>query len=66
MVQVIITYIIILAAFGMLIYRILQFFNLTKKKTAKCSGCTTGCSLKELHVVNKAKFDTKDQYSLYL
>lgn len=66
MVQDIIAYLIIGSAFGILIYRILQFFNLTKKKPAKCGGCTSGCSLKELHVVNKVKFDMKDQYRYYL
>jgi hypothetical protein len=66
MVQDIIAYLIIGAAFGILAYRILQFFNLTKRKPAKCGGCATGCSLKELHVVNKAKFNKKDQYRFYL
>lgn len=66
MIQDIIAYLIVGAAFGILIYRILQFFNLTGTKQSKCGGCTTGCSLKELHVVNKAKFDKKDQYRFYL
>jgi hypothetical protein len=51
MVQDIISYLIIGVAFGILIYRILQFFNITEKKQAKCSGCASGCSLKEQHVV---------------
>lgn len=66
MVQDIIAYLTIAAAFGVLIYRILQFFNLTGTKQAKCGGCTTGCSLKELHVASKPKFDRNDQYRLYL
>jgi hypothetical protein len=66
MIQDIIAYIIIIAAFGILLYRILQFFNLTKKKPAKCGNCATSCSLKELHIVNKDKFDNKDQYRFYL
>ena len=66
MVQDIIAYLIISAAFGLLLYRVLQFFNLTKKKPAKCGGCASGCSLKELHVVNIAKFDKDDQYRIYL
>ncbi len=65
MVQDIIAYIIIIIAFGVLVYRILQFFNLTKKKASKCGGCTTGCSLKELHIANKAKFNKNDLYSFY-
>ena len=65
MVQDIIAYIIIAAAFGVLGFRILQFFNLTKKKASKCGGCSTGCSLKELHVANKPKFNKNDQYSFY-
>lgn len=66
MVQNIIAYLIISLAFGIFGYRILQFFNLTQKKASKCGGCTSGCSLKELHVVNKAKFDKIDQYRFYL
>lgn len=65
MIQDIITYLIIVSAFGILTYRILQFFNLTRKKADKCGGCSTGCSLKELHVVNKAKFDKKELYRFY-
>lgn len=66
MIQEIIAYIVIWTAFGILAYRILQFFNLTKKKPAKCGGCATGCSLKETHVVNKPKFNKNDQYRFYL
>ncbi len=65
MFQDIIAYIIVIAAFGVLVYRILQFFNVTKKKASKCGGCTTGCSLKELHIANKTKFNKNDQYSFY-
>ncbi|OFX52366.1 MAG: hypothetical protein A2066_00310 [Bacteroidetes bacterium GWB2_41_8] len=65
MIQDIIAYLIIVSAFGILTYRILQFFNLTRKKADKCGGCSTGCSLKELHVVNKAKFDKKELYRFY-
>lgn len=66
MIQEIIAYLIIIAAFGIFIYRILQFFNLTSKKADKCGGCSTGCSLKELHVVNnKVKFDKKELYRFY-
>lgn len=66
MVQDIIAYIIILAAFCLLFYRVLQFFNLTNKKPTTCGGCVSGCSLKELNVVKKAKFDKDDQYRIYL
>lgn len=66
MIQDIIAYLIISAAFGILVFRILQFFNLTKKKPTKCVGCESGCSLKEMHVVNKIKYDKNDQYRFYL
>ena len=66
MVQDIIAYIIITAAFAILLYRILQFFNLTKKKSNKCVGCATGCSLQELHIVSKSKFNKANQYLYYL
>lgn len=62
MVQDIIAYIIITAAFAILLYRILQFFNLTEKKPSKCGGCATGCSLHELHIVTKSKYNKADQY----
>lgn len=66
MIQNIIAYLIIVSAFGMLTYRILQFFNLTSKKADKCGGCSTGCSLKELHGANnKVKFDKKELYRFY-
>lgn len=66
MIQDIIAYTIVFAAFGFLIFRILQFFNLTRKKQEKCGDCTSGCSIKELHVVDKIKFNNNDRYKFYL
>jgi len=49
MVQEILTYIIILSAFVITIYRVMQFF-ISKKDKNECSGCIGGqCSLKHIH-----------------
>lgn len=66
MFQEITTYAIIATASGFLLFRILQFFNLTKSKQDKCGSCTTGCAAKELHVFKKAKFSKRDPYKIYL
>jgi len=69
MIQEIIAYLIIIAAFGVFIYNILSFFNFSGRKTEKsgnCTGCTTGCEMKELHLINKPKFSKQDQYKFYL
>jgi hypothetical protein len=63
--QNIISYIIIAITFGVLFYRILQFFNLVEKKAPKCGGCSSGCALNEAHA-NKVKFGKKDPYQYYL
>jgi hypothetical protein len=69
MIQDYIAYLIIVIALVIFIHKILLFFNLRSKKSAKsgnCSGCTTGCEMKELHLMNKPKFEKQDQYKLYL
>jgi hypothetical protein len=66
MIQEIITYAIIATASGVLLFRILQFFNLTKTKRDKCGSCSTGCAAKELHVYKKVRFNKKDPYRIYL
>lgn len=69
MIQEYIAYLIIVTAFGYFIFNILSFFNLAGKKTAKsgsCAGCSSGCEIKELHVMNKRKVNKHDQYRFYL
>jgi hypothetical protein len=66
MVQDIIAYLIIITAFGFMIFRIQQFFSLTGTKSTKCCGCATDCSLKKMHIANKVKLDKNDQYRFYL
>jgi len=69
MIQDIIAYLIISFAFGILLIRILRFFNLAGKKTAnnsKCGGCTSGCEMKERHAFNKNKPTNYDQFRLQL
>jgi len=69
MIQDIIAYLILAVTFGIFIRKILLFFNLTGKKTSissKCSGCASGCEMKELNLMNKGKFTKHDQYRLYL
>lgn len=66
MIQEIITYAIITTASGVLLLRILQFFNFTKTKSDKCGSCSTGCAAKELHVFKKVRFNKKDPYRIYL
>ncbi len=69
MIQEIIAWLIIIAAFGMLILHVLRFFNLTGKKNTKpgtCSGCSSGCEMKEIHQISKEKIVSTDQYRYYL
>jgi hypothetical protein len=69
MIQEIIAYLIIIASFGAFIYNILSFFNMVGKKSTKsgnCAGCTSGCEIKELHVMNKPKFSKHNKYQFYL
>jgi hypothetical protein len=58
-----------MVTFGIFIRKILLFFNLAGKKKAdssKCGGCSGGCEMKEIHLMNKGKFTKHDQYRLYL
>lgn len=69
MVQEYIAYLIILAAFGILAKNVLHFFGITGKKAVKsssCSGCSSGCEMKEIHQLTKAKPVKHDQYKFYL
>ncbi len=69
MIQEYIAYLILAIAAGVFIYKILHFFNLTGKKQVKagnCQGCSTGCEMKELHLMSKRGFMKNDQYKLYL
>lgn len=69
MIQEIIAYLIIAFAFGVLILNTLRFFNLIGKKnvnSSKCGGCTSGCEMKELHIMNKNRPVKHDQYKFYL
>ena len=69
MIQNIIVYIIISIAFGTLALNILQFFNLVGKKStnsAKCSGCSGGCEIKELHQFKKEKPTNYNQFRMQL
>ena len=68
MIQEIITYLIVATAFGMAIYRILKSFSLFGKKTssqAQCSGCSGGCEIRELHVMNGKKLTKRNNYQFY-
>jgi len=69
MIKDIIAYLIISVAFGALTLNILQFFNLTGKKTANsssCSGCSTGCEMKELHQYKKGRPTDYNQFRIQL
>jgi hypothetical protein len=69
MIQDIIAYLIISIAFGALLLNIFQFFNLIGKKntnSSKCSGCSTGCEIKELHQLKKDQPKSYDQYRMQL
>jgi len=64
-----IAYLIIIWSCGILIYKILRFFNLFKNQEVKgknCSGCNSGCEMKESILLNRNKFSSKDQYKFYL
>ncbi|MFY9154038.1 MAG: FeoB-associated Cys-rich membrane protein [Prolixibacteraceae bacterium] len=68
MIQEILTYLIVSAAFAIAVYRILQSFNLIGGKTAntaKCSSCSGGCEVKELHVMNGKKLVKHNKYQFY-
>jgi hypothetical protein len=67
MTQDLIAYLIISIAFGGLILHIHQFFNIIGKKSAnssKCSGCSGGCEMKELHQLKDPK--NYDKYRIQL
>jgi hypothetical protein len=69
MLQEIIAYLIIIMAFGFLLFNILKFFNLAGKKivsSSKCGGCSSGCEMKELHQIVKRNSVKTDQYKYYL
>ena len=69
MIQDIIAYLILFAAFGIFIQKILRFLNLSRKSksnSSACGGCTTGCEMKEIHLMKKGKFAKRDQYRFYL
>ena len=68
MVQEIVAWLIISIAFGILILKILRFFNLVGKKkvnSSQCGGCSSGCEMKEIHKLEKHKLNY-DQYRIYL
>lgn len=68
MIQEVITYIIVATAFGVAIYRTLQSFNLIgrrKSDAAKCSSCSGGCEIKDLHVMNGQKPVKHNKYQFY-
>jgi hypothetical protein len=69
MIQNYFAYLIILAAFGIFVNKILRFFNVIGKKSVdkwNCAGCSSGCEMKEIHLINKPKISRKDQYKFYL
>jgi hypothetical protein len=69
MIQDYIAYLIIAFAFGICIHKILRFFNLIGKKSVKkgnCTGCSTGCEMKEIHLLKKPGFIKNEQYKYYL
>jgi len=69
MIQDIIAYLILSVAFGALTLNILQFFNLIGKRTANssnCSGCSTGCEMKELHHYKKDRPTDYNQFRIQL
>lgn len=68
MMQEILTYIIVTIAFVVAAYRILQSFNLIGKKkadAAKCSSCSGGCEIKEIHAMNGQKLVKHNKYQFY-
>ncbi len=69
MIQDLIAYIIIAAALAAFTYRMLGFFNLTGKKSAKsgsCAGCTGGCEIKHTPFIMNRKAKRRDKYQFYL
>jgi len=69
MIQDCIAFLIIAAAFGTFIYRIISFFNLLGRKTVKsgnCAGCASGCEMKDSHAIMKKKSTKRDPYQFYL
>lgn len=65
----IIAYLIILMAFIALGRNILLFFNVIGKKqtrTAKCSGCSSGCDIKKTGMFGNNKLQTRNQYKFHL
>jgi len=69
MIQDLIAYLIISIAFGALILHILRFFNIMGKKsinTSKCSGCSAGCEMNELHQYKKDKPTNYTQFRIQL
>jgi len=69
MVQDYIAYLIIVVAFAAFAHKILSFFNLIGKKTAKsgnCAGCTSGCEMKNTSILIKNKSEKRNQYQFYL
>jgi len=70
MIQDYLAYLIIALAFGTVIFRILSFFNIVGKKTAKsgnCKGCTSGCEMKSTSILlNNTKPAKRNKYQFYL
>jgi len=66
MIQEIIAYLIVAAAFGKCIHSIWSFFKAKNQvKPSACSGCSTGCETKELRLMPK-RFPKNDLYKYYL
>jgi len=56
MIQEIITYLIIVLAFGAFLFKVFQFFGMTGKKEqdfSECMGCSGNCRKKEIFPTKK-------------
>jgi anaerobic selenocysteine-containing dehydrogenase len=65
MIQDLIAYSIIIGALATFTYRILGFFNLVGKKTARpgnCAGCSGGCEIKQTSVILNEKIKKWNKY----
>lgn len=68
MIQEIITYIIITAAFGTVFLNALKFFGILRKKkkhASACGSCSGACEVKELHIASKTNFRKQGLYQFY-
>lgn len=64
----ILTYIILIGASVALIWRMLLFFNVIRRKNthSKCSGCSGGCDVQNVKFPTKELMKSYDKYRIRL